>query len=283
MKWSDEFAPASFPAATPDAEPEDYPLAFPPPPKKRPAPPRPAFPPPPPPPTTPATRAFPPPEQPPTVRFGESVLRDARAGAARSARFDVDLREREPIPPELLERWKGEAEATGYAAGWAQGVREAREAAAADAARAAREAAELAEAHRQVVERALHAIGAAAMSLEGRAVAAAHDIEEQILATAFAIAEAVLTRELRTAAEPGRDALARALALAPSASPVTVRLNPADRLTIGQTELVIGGRTVTLVDDPGLGPGDAVALCDATTVDARLGPALDRVREVLQQ
>ncbi|GAA3450642.1 FliH/SctL family protein [Dactylosporangium matsuzakiense] len=283
MKWSDEFAPAAFPAAGGDAEADEYPLAFPPPEKKRASPPRPAFPPPPPPPTTPATRAFPPPEQPPTVRFGESVLRDGRADAAPSARFDVDLREREPVPPELLERWRSEAAATGYSAGWAQGVREAREATAAEAARAAQEVADMTAAHRQVIERSLHAIGAAADSLEGRAVAAAHEIEDQIVATAFAIAEAVLGRELRTATEPGREALARALALAPSASPVTVRLNPADRLTIGQTELVIDGRTVTLVDDPGLQPGDAVALCDATTVDARLGPALDRVREVLQQ
>ncbi|WP_433050943.1 FliH/SctL family protein [Dactylosporangium sp. CS-033363] len=283
MSSSAEFSPAEFPAAAGPQEDEEYPLAFPPPPKKAAGAPRPAFPPPPPPPTTPSTRAFPPPERPPTVRFGESVLRDRRAGTAPSARFDVDLREREPIPPELLERWRGEAEATGYSAGWAQGVREARAAAAAEADRVAREAEQFAGAQRQRAERALLAIGQAAAALEGRAVASAHDIEDQIVATAFAIAEAVLTRELRTAAEPGREALTRALKLAPGGSPVTVRLNPADRLTIGQTELVMDGRTVTLVDDPGLQPGDAVALCDATTVDARLGPALDRVREVLQQ
>ena len=262
---------------------EDYPLAFPPPKPKRAAPPRPAFPPPPPPPVTPATRAFPPPDEPMVVRFGENVLRDARAGAAPSARFDVDLRERETLPPDLVARWRAEAEATGYAAGWAQGVREAREAAGAEAARAAEETAQIAEMHRMRTERAVRTIGRAAEALESRAVPAAQDLEEQIVATAFAIAEAVLGRELRTAAEPGRQALTRALALAPANRPVVVRLNPADRLTIGVTELVMDGRTVSLVDDPGLQPGDAVALCDATTVDARLGPALDRVREVLQQ
>ncbi|WP_432978714.1 FliH/SctL family protein [Dactylosporangium sp. CA-233914] len=282
MSSSAEFSPAEFPAADVAGAPREYPLAFPPPPEKPAATPRPAFPPPPPPPMTPATRAFPPPERPTTVRYGENVLRDARAGAAPSARFDVDLRERETLPPDLVARWRSEAEAVGYAAGWAQGVHEARVAAAADADRAAQEAAQLAELHRRRVEQALHALGQAANALEGRAVPAAHDVEDQIVATAFAIAEAVLTRELGTAAEPGRDALARALALAPSSSPVTVRLNPADRLTIGETELVMDGRMVTLVDDPGLQPGDAVAQCDATTVDARLGPALDRVREVLQ-
>lgn len=261
----------------------DYPLAFPPPPKKKAGAPRPAFPPPPPPPPTPATRAFPPPETPATVGYGEQVLTDGRAGAAPQARFDVDLRERETYPPELVERVRADAEAAGYAAGWAQGRREARAGAEAQEARFAAEAAEAAELDRRRIESALRAISAAADDLERRAVPAAHDIEDQIVATAFALAEAVLGRELRTATEPGREALARALALAPSTSPVTVRLNPADRLSIGQTELVMDGRTVSLVDDPGLGPGDALALCDATTVDARLGPALDRVREVLEQ
>jgi flagellar assembly protein FliH len=264
------------------ADPPDYPLAFPPPPAKRRVAPERAFPPPPPPPVTPATRAFPPPEQSVVVRFGESVLRDRRADAAPSARFDVDLRELETLPPALVARWRAEAEATGYAAGWAQGMREAREAAAAEAERAENHAAEIARTHRLRVERAALAIGRAAESLEKLAVAAAHEVEEQIVATALAVAEAVLARELRTADEPGREALARALALAPSNTPVTVRLNPADLLTIGRTELVVDRRIVTLVTDPGLQPGDAVALCDATTVDARLGPALDRVREVLQ-
>ncbi|UWP81513.1 flagellar assembly protein FliH [Dactylosporangium fulvum] len=261
----------------------DYEPAFPPPPQKRPGKPRPAFPPPPPPPVTPATRAFPPPEQPATVRFGEHVLRDDRAGAAPSARFDVDLSERETLPPDLVARMRAEAEAVGYAAGWAQGRREAQASAAAEAERMATEAAEVAEMHRRRVDRALKALGAAAEALEHRAVPAAHDIEAQIVESAFALAEAVLGRELRTAAEPGREALTRALALAPAASPVTVRLNPADRLTIGRTELVMDGRTVTLVEDPALQPGDAVAVCEATTIDARLGPALERVREVLEQ
>lgn len=261
----------------------EYPLAFPPPPPRKSGPPRPAFPPPPPPPPTPATRAFPPPEAPVTVRYGENVLSDDRAGAAPPARFDVDLREREMFPPELVAQVRAEVEAAGYAAGWAQGRREARTGAEAEAERVATEAAEVAEMQRHRFERALRAIGDAADALERRAVPAAEDIEEQIVATAFALAEAVLGRELRTATEPGREALTRALALVPGASPVTVRLNPSDRLTIGQTELVMDGRTVSLVDDPSLGPGDALALCDATKVDARLGPALDRVREVLEQ
>ncbi|WP_330186215.1 FliH/SctL family protein [Dactylosporangium sp. AC04546] len=261
----------------------DYERAFPSPPPKTPSAPRPAFPPPPPRPTTPSTRAFPPPERPATVRFGERVLRDDRAGAAPSARFDVDLREREELPPELVAQVRAEAEAVGYADGWAQGMREAQASADEEADRVAAEMAAMADMHRRRVERALQAVGAAAAELERRMVPAAQDVEEQIVATAFALAEAVLGRELRTTTEPGREALARVLALAPSGSPVTVRLNPDDRRTIGQRELVLDGRTVSIVEDAGLQPGDAIAICAATTIDARLGPALERVREVLEQ
>ncbi|GGM60963.1 FliH/SctL family protein [Dactylosporangium sucinum] len=261
----------------------DYEPAFPPPPPKRPSVPRPAFPPPPPRPTTPSTRAFPPPERPATVRYGESVLRDERAGAAPSARFDVDLREHEELPAELVAQVRAEAEAVGYASGWAQGMREAQASADEEADRVAAEMEAMAGMHRRRVEQALQAVGAAAAELERRMVPAAQDVEDQIVATAFALAEAVLGRELRTAAEPGREALARALALAPSGSPVTVRLNPDDRRTIGQTDLVLDGRAVSVVEDANLRPGDALAVCDATTVDARLGPALERVREVLGQ
>jgi flagellar assembly protein FliH len=47
------------------------------------------------------------------------------------------------------------------------------------------------------------------------------------------------------------------------------------------TTVEIGGRQVTVVPDGTLSPGDAVAECDATEVDARLGAALDRAGKAL--
>jgi flagellar assembly protein FliH len=275
---------------TSDESPETKPdkpevrLAFPPPPQRPSTPPRPAFPPPPTPPVTPATRAFPlPPVS--TLRFGEQVLRDERAGQAQAVRFDVDLRKRDVVPPELVEEVRAEAQAAGYAAGWAQGRREAQAAAQAQADRDALAVEEVMAAQSEQVDRAIRGIVRAADELERRAVPAITDIENTIAETALQVAAAVLAHEVRTATEPGRAALARALALAPERRPVVVRLNPADRMTIGLgdgvTEMVMDGRTVTLVDDPKMQPGDAVAICDATTIDARLGPALERVREVL--
>ncbi len=263
---------------------DEYPLAFPPAPKKASGPARLAFPPPPPAPVTPATRAFPQPLD-TVVQFDEHVLRDERAATVRTARFDVDLRKKAASPPELLAQVRAEAEAAGYAAGWAQGRREAQQAGRAQADRDAQAVEDVMAAQAVQVDRAIGGIVAAARELERRAIPTVLDIENTIADTALMVAEAVVGREVRTAAYPGRDALARALALAPEQRPVTVRLNPADRMSIGlsdgTTELVMDGHPITLLDDPSLRPGDAVATCDATTIDARLGPALERVREVL--
>ena len=271
-------------SAAADRSPNEHPLAFPPPPPRPPSQPVPAFPPPPSAPVTPATRAFPgPPDT--TLRFGEQVLRGSRARTVQAARFDVDLRRRAAPPPELLAEVRAEAEAAGYAAGWAQGRGEAQAAAIAQADRDAQAVEDVMAATAVQIDRAIAAFATAAEELERRAIPNVHDIEDAVIDTALKIAEAVLGRETRTATEPGREALARVLALAPELRPVTVRLNPADRMTIGlsdrTTELVVDGRSITLVEDPTLQPGDAVAVSDATTIDARLGTALERVREVL--
>jgi flagellar assembly protein FliH len=212
--------------------------------------------------------------------------RDHRAGAVQAARFDVDLRQRESLPTGVMEQLRSEAHAAGYAAGWAQG-RHAADAAAAQAAEsAAIHARTAATQQAAAVQRAVHALMTAAADLERRVAPAAVELEDTIVASAFAIAQAIVGRELATATKPGADALARVLALAPLGRPVTVRLCPSDLATVtavgpaaGPAE--IDGRTVTLLADATLSPGDAVAQCDAATIDARIAPALARVGEAL--
>jgi flagellar assembly protein FliH len=134
------------------------------------------------------------------------------------------------------------------------------------------------------VEQALVAISLAVADLERQMLPVAAEFENLIVETAFTLAEAIIGREPALATEPGRDAMARALALAPSGRPVTVRLHPADHETVtgGQPGPVeIEGRSVMLLADPSLQPGDAIAECDATIIDARIAPALARAREVL--
>jgi flagellar assembly protein FliH len=65
----------------------------------------------------------------------------------------------------------------------------------------------------------------------------------------------------------------------PPAAAVTVRLHPEDRALLDLT--VLAGRPVSLVDDPALTRGDAVVETETGVVDATVGAALDRVREVL--
>ncbi|WP_205862927.1 FliH/SctL family protein [Planosporangium thailandense] len=217
-----------------------------------------------------------------TSSWPETVVRGQRAVTA--ARFDVDLREQPTLPTEVASRLRAEAHAAGYAAGWAQGRQQAELIAEAVRREIAAEARDAAEAQSARVEQALIAISRAVADLEQRMVPVVDHLENLVVETAFILAEAVLGRELTCAEQPGRDALARALALAPTGCPVTVRLHPTDHETVtgGQPGPVeIEGRTVTLLADPGLQPGDAVAECDATTIDARIAPALARAREVL--
>jgi flagellar assembly protein FliH len=175
------------------------------------------------------------------------------------------------------------ARAEGYSAGWAAGRRVAAAEARTRATAVATEvgAAERARKHRH--DTALAALATAATTLEQRVVPVLDDLSESILAAAMVLAEAVLGRELAIAGNGGADALRRALDLAPRQRPVTVRLHPEDLTTLAlyDTTVEIDGRAVTVVPDASLGRGDAIALCDATEVDARLGAALDRAGKAL--
>jgi len=210
------------------------------------------------------------------------VLRAAEASSATAARFDLTFRGAAPGPQAAEAR--ASAQAQGYAAGWAEGKRQAVE-----AGRVAMERAELAAGRATaeraaVADRAVTAVAAAAQSLERRAVQTTAEAETLILRAALALTETLLGYELTVTTTPGEDALRRALALAPVGRPVIVRLHPADHAALagdGADHREIGGRTVTLVADPALRSGDAVAECDATTIDARLDAALDRIREAL--
>lgn len=170
------------------------------------------------------------------------------------------------------------ARAQGYAMGWAEGRRAALAHAEAD-----RE--ERARAHDAVHARAVDEVARTADGLVRaadrlHAESSAH--RDALAATAvdlaLQVAEAVLGRELQIAADPGRDALRRALAAVPEPGPVTVRLNPDDLAALGPDALE--GR-VTVRADPTLARGDAVAETDTCSVDATVAAALARVREVL--
>ncbi len=106
--------------------------------------------------------------------------------------------------------------------------------------------------------------------------------EAAAVEAALALAEAVVGRELALATDPGRDAIVRALAVAPTGpESVVVRLHPTDRSRLGDLDDLALGREVTVVADPAVEPGGCVATIGTTDIDASLGAALDRAREAL--
>lgn len=99
----------------------------------------------------------------------------------------------------------------------------------------------------------------------------------------FEIARAVLARELATAADPGAEAIRRALSQLPGTSDVVARLHPDDlaRLSV-TTDEVAPGRALQLVADATVERGDCHLSSGAATIDASVTSALARVRAVLE-
>ncbi len=223
------------------------------------------------------------------------VLRDLPTGAAPHAAADADLRAGtwtrlgspsvlgDPVTEQTLsalaEHARDAARAQGYAAGWAQGrAAFLAQAEVAEAERATRLEAEHARAAQERLSATL-ALGAAATACQAQVEQVAAELAGHTVTLALQIAEAVLGREVATAADPGADALRRALIEVPPMVPLTVRIHPADRALLDPS--VLEGRPVVFADDPALGRGDAVVETETNVVDATLSAALDRVREVL--
>lgn len=226
-----------------------------------------------------------------------SVLRGGAAVAARPARIDSDLRTSafasahvvdarltDPHLQSLVDdatrtavaRGHEEGREAGYAAGLAEAAEDVRQA----------EGRRDAEARLQQQQRdtalteALDVLLAAARAFEQRQAVALSEVETAVVELGLGLARAVLDRELAVSADPGAEALARALALAPAAASAIARLHPDDLHAL--QHVGADGRDVQLVGDTSVERGGCVVESAGRRVDAQIGSALERAAAVLR-
>ncbi|HUZ21450.1 MAG TPA: FliH/SctL family protein [Acidimicrobiales bacterium] len=179
-----------------------------------------------------------------------------------------------PVRPELLaavnpfETARSESAARGYEEGRRAATEEAQAELAAERDFAATKLAAALAALEAATAESREAFDRLAATLEGR-----------ITGLVLELVEELFQREVAVAASPGRDAIARALHLAPAEGPVVVRLHPEDAATLG--EHAVGARALTVRPDPAIARGGCVLEVGSTLVDSQVDSALERVRAVL--
>lgn len=206
------------------------------------------------------------------------VLRDGEA-STKPAPVLVDLDSltgaaRRAVNPAVVLEAQSRGYADGRAAGHRDGYRDGREEALAEARR-------LGAAHAAAVDAGLAALARAAAELAEHQHRTLAGVEDTLVAGAFELAAAVVGREVEVAVSPGRDAVARALSLATGLGPMVARLHPDDVATLGEHADLAPGRHLTVVADPAVERGGCLLEVGDGHVDAQLGPALARVRELL--
>ena len=231
------------------------------------------------------------------------VMRGVEARTLRPARIAADLRSNpfvgihgadprlcdpslEAVVAEAVVVAEEEARAAGWDAGHRAGVeagrQEARE-------RLAVQLEEIAERDRlERAERAgqwaaaLATLQQAAEALQRREGPAFAEVQQTSAVMAVQIAEALVGHHLQVGDCAARDAVERALALAPREAAAVIRLHPEDAATLPDPSDLHPGGSVTLVADESVERGGCIVEAGERRIDAQLGPALDRVRSVLR-
>lgn len=208
-----------------------------------------------------------------------SVVRTAR-DLGHSHGMAVRRRPQDPSVPIDYVLLAGEAKPgaadaehdAGYAAGYAAGQDTARAEAASEAGRA----------HARL-EQALGALGQASHAAVLACAERQDQLEHSVTAFAFELVETLVGRELALSTNPGRDAVARALAADRSDAPATVRVHPDDAAALSDldADALRGTRELHIVVDASVDPGGALVEIGEATIDSQISSAVQRVRDIL--
>jgi flagellar assembly protein FliH len=166
----------------------------------------------------------------------------------------------------------------GHAAGYAAGLQLANQELAVDRARQDAGHAERASALEAVHAAEMAALRLAVAAVAERTVPVLADAERALFGGALDLAEALLGQELSDGETSARAALARAYEQGETEIPVAIRMNPADLATLRREDVPA---SLTVVGDPALNRGDAVAEYPYGFLDARLGTAVARAKAAL--
>ncbi|HMD45953.1 MAG TPA: FliH/SctL family protein [Acidimicrobiales bacterium] len=91
----------------------------------------------------------------------------------------------------------------------------------------------------------------------------------------------LVDHEISLSALPERDALRRAMKLAPAGTDLVVRVHPGAQLGPAEIGLTATGANVSVIEDPSVEPGSCVVEIGSCRIDAQVESALARVRQVL--
>jgi flagellar assembly protein FliH len=229
----------------------------------------------------PAPRSAPPVHLPPAAAAAATGA-VVDAGTRRDATVGRPSLNLGDVYAEQVARIREEARREGWAAGHAEG-RVAAEQVVAAAERAAEERLTAVQVRwERRLASATAAMGAAAERLDARTAPVVDELRDSILDAVLLLVGDLLGRELAMASSPGLDALQRALTLCPSDVPVQVRLHPDDLAEVPPEALAQLPASVTVRGDDSVERAGALAEAGTQRIDAQLGAALERVREVLR-
>lgn len=125
------------------------------------------------------------------------------------------------------------------------------------------------------------AASCAAMTSDRRAVV--DEVVSEAVDLAFELVEVLLSDELAHSDSPVRNAVARAVAMAPDGEDIRVRVHPGTIITPAELEELAAVGAVSILPDPSIEPTGCIVEAGACRIDAQIGPALERVRAVLDQ